>query len=124
MKDLIYLGPAPSDEDCAQVGSEGYSERAREESARWAKLLTVIYPPPPRCAFVVKWNAHDFGSYAEVCAQFDYGDERGAEWALKVENDAPATWAEAERLAATKARLKAALEARRAKAAARRRGDA
>jgi hypothetical protein len=35
MREYLTLGPAPCNEDCAQVGQPDYHERAREECRRF-----------------------------------------------------------------------------------------
>ena len=38
MKDYIVIGPVPCNEDCAQVGQDGYQEQAVEECTRFIDL--------------------------------------------------------------------------------------
>ena len=42
--DYINIGPTPYDENCAQVGQEGYYIRARKECAAYCRQLRRMYP--------------------------------------------------------------------------------
>lgn len=97
MIDYIDLGPVPANETCAQVGSDGYHERARAECKRYRALLEATYAAahdgrecPAR--IVIKSNPHDFGSYLEVGVKFDSDDAKQLEAALWLEDNAPTEW--------------------------------
>ncbi len=93
MRDYLSIGSAPAEEDCAQVGTPDYSERSREECARFIELIRkTCGEPPVGASLVTKTFPHDFGSYREVCVVFDDENKAATEYAYKVENDAPATW--------------------------------
>lgn len=72
--DVVYLGSAPAGEDCAQVGSADYQERARAECLAYA---------------------HDFGNYFEVVCEYDGDNPDAANYAARCDGDAPTTWAAA-----------------------------
>lgn len=97
MIDYIDLGPVPANEQCAQVGSDGYHDRARAECNRYRTLLEATYAAahngrgcPARV--VVKSNPHDFGSYLEVGVKFDDRDREQVEAAFWLEANAPTEW--------------------------------
>lgn len=93
MKDLVFLGPAPADERCAQVGDEGYELRAAEECERYIRLLRATIGPEPQGARLrVKWNDHDLGAYAEVVCEFDDRYQEAFDYAFRCESEAPLKW--------------------------------
>jgi len=90
--DWISVGPAPADEPCAQVGEDGYLQRAREECHRFIGLLRrKLGKEPPGARLLVKSFPHDFGEYLEVVCCHD-GSEAALGYALKCEGEAPARW--------------------------------
>lgn len=93
--DKVYLGPAPSDEECVQVGSSDYEKRAKEECRAYiAAIRAVCGEPPAGARLKVERQAHDFGSYFEVVCQFDGNDPGAAAYAAKCDADAPKNWPE------------------------------
>lgn len=95
MKDYIYIGSSPVEEPCAQVGSPDYFERSRAECKAFAAQLLRQFPDQPDSTyFIVKAQAHDFGTYREVVVVYDDADEESLNYALKVEGNTPANWDE------------------------------
>lgn len=97
MLDRVYLGSAPCDEACAQVGSDGYGVIARAECRAYIAQLRRLAAAegraiPEGCRLRVKSEAHDFGEYLEVVAQFDDADEVAAECAYWLEEHMPTKW--------------------------------
>ena len=92
-RDYIDIGSAPAEEDCAQVGDEGYETRARPECNRYIALLRKTFGPEPEGASLrVKSNSHDFGTYLSVVCNFDDTNQLAIDYAYKCEGEAPATW--------------------------------
>lgn len=92
-RECIELGSTPADEDCAQVGSENYEERARAECERYIALLRTKFGTEPETArLAIKGFPHDFGRYYEVVCYFDDGNEVATEYAYLLESKAPTTW--------------------------------
>jgi hypothetical protein len=87
MIDYLYIGSAPVEEDCAQVGSPDYSTKARAECRRFMDQIKRHYPEPENGWLQVKSNPHDFGTYYEVVACYDPSDADSAHWAFDVEGD-------------------------------------
>ena len=93
MKDDLYIGSAPAGEDCAQLGREGYTERAwRECRALIGQLRRTFGPEPPGVRLYVRHNPHDFGTYLSVNAEFDPEDELGVTYAFRLESELPESW--------------------------------
>ena len=93
MKTFLALAPAPVQEDCAQVGTPGYRDRALQECARFIQLLRQKFGPEPEGARLsVKWFAHDFGPYCEVVCYYNTDLQASVEYAFTCEDDLPATW--------------------------------
>lgn len=95
MIDYMEIGPTPSDEECAQVGSEGYEVRARAECERFIALIRKTVGEEPNGAkLVVKRSPHDFGTYYEVAVKFASDIPEAVEYAYLVERMAPDSWDE------------------------------
>ena len=92
-RDYLTLGPTPCDEDCAQVGSENYYSRAREECRRYLDLLRKLFGQEPKGAqLAIKSFPHDFGSYHEVVIWYDDQFPESIEYAFQMEGNLPETW--------------------------------
>lgn len=97
MRDYMSIGPSPCEEDCAQLGSEGYYERMKEETKRYKEQLERRFPNLPEgVRFVVKAFEHDFGTYHEVCVVYDDSKEDQVKAAYFIEGNSPATWNDTE----------------------------
>ena len=95
MRDEIYLGPVPIEEDCSQVGSIGYFERSRAECKAYVNQLRRQFGEPPfGGALIVKACPHDFGTYNEVVAVFDDLYPNSCKWAFEMEENIPLKWDE------------------------------
>ncbi len=93
MIDYMEIGPTPSDESCAQVGSANYAQEALEETSRYMAGLLHYFGPPPAGAAIVRQSCpHDLGSYYEVCVRFNDDNPPGAQYAYMIEGHAPPTW--------------------------------
>lgn len=93
MKETLEIGPVPSDEECAQVGSPDYEERALAECQKFRECLMRYFGTPPEGArLVITRNPHDFGTYYEVAVKYDTNNEKACEYAYKVEGEAPTKW--------------------------------
>lgn len=91
--DELYLGPTPTDEECAQVGTDDYQDRARKECRAYRnQLLRMFGQPKEGCKFWIKANPHEFGTYYEVVIQFDERSEEAIDFALNVEGNLPYRW--------------------------------
>ena len=87
MMDYLNIGSTPNEEDCAQVGSENYDERARKECRAYMAQIRKHYPEPENGYLKVKGFPHDFGTYYEVVAYYDESDAEAVKWALDIEGD-------------------------------------
>ena len=93
MKDYFCIGATPSEEDCAQVGTPDYHRKAIAECYRFIQLIRDTLGPEPEGAELrIKAFEHDFGTYHEVVCWFETDNEAAREYAVRCENDAPATW--------------------------------
>jgi hypothetical protein len=100
--DMIFLGPVPLSEDCAQVGSPQYFEKSRKECRAYInQLLRVFGEPPMGSALKIKPCPHDFGTYHEVVVYFDERFPDSMEWAFNVEENLPEEWDEEARVELT-----------------------
>ena len=87
MKDSLNIGPAPSDEPCAQLGSPDYKRIALAECQRFIEQIRRHYPEPMGGYLSIARESHDFGVYFEVTCVYETDDEEASQWAYDVEGD-------------------------------------
>jgi hypothetical protein len=93
--DSINLASAPVDEECAQLGSDGYYERAKRECNAFIRQLRREFGDEPVGArLYIKSQPHDFGSYYEVECKFDEKFPKAIEYAFELEANLPENWDE------------------------------
>ncbi len=93
MREYVTIGSTPCDEDCVQVGSDDYEERALAECHRFVGLLRRMFGQEPAGAkLAVKAFPHDYGNYHEVVVFYDRDNAEAVKYAFNVENNQPATW--------------------------------
>ena len=95
MLDYLNLGSTPSDEDCAQVGSPDYQNRANKELDAYKAQLERMFPgleTHKHMQFKKMWFPHDFGSYGEIVITFDVDNELEAATAIEIEWNTPTNW--------------------------------
>ena len=93
----IEVGSSPYEEMPAQVGSEGYHDKAAKECGTYKRQLLRILNKktqtlPDNFSLFVKGFSHDFGTYYEVVCKFKTDDE--ASWNLYdfLEENLPSHW--------------------------------
>lgn len=97
-RETLTLGPTPASEACEQLGAHYDPANARAECRAFiGQLIRVFGEPPDGARLVVVSNPHDFGAYLEVGVRFDGDDQRAAEYAYRLESEAPGEWDEAAR---------------------------
>ena len=95
MRDCIELCSSPCAEDCAQVGSPDYYDRAKKECRIFIDQLRRQFGPEPDGArLFVKSNSHDFGTYHEVACRFNTDLPESADYAFRLDNELPERWDE------------------------------
>lgn len=92
--ELMTIGAAPSEESCAQVGSDDYHDRSRRECAIYGRMLERLFPLPENvpARIVVMGFPHDFGTYREVCVRYEDSDPRACDYAFRMESQSPVQW--------------------------------
>ena len=102
MKDFIYIGSAPCDEECTQVGTPGYSERAKKECrALIAQIRRVLGNEPEEAAGTglrIKGENHEYGTYYEVVCSYDDDFPESTKYAYRCEAECPQKWDEEAKL--------------------------
>jgi hypothetical protein len=92
-KDVIFLGPAPAEEECAQIGDNDYHDRALRECREFITAIRKVCGEEPEGARLrVMREAHDFGFYLEVAIEYDGSSREAAEYASRCDERAPVTW--------------------------------
>jgi hypothetical protein len=95
MNDFIDMGCAPTCEDCAQVGSDGYHDRARKECRVYIGQLRRMFGDEPDGARLsIKSNPHDFGTYLSVICYYDPAIQASVDYAFRCEGKSPEEWDE------------------------------
>ena len=96
MRDYIEIGAVPCEEQCQQVGTEGYDPvRARLESRVFMhQIRRTIGIEPDGARLALKSFPHDFGSYIEAVCYYDDSMPLSVEYAFKCESDTPIRWDE------------------------------
>ena len=93
MREWLDLGSGPPLEPCAQVGSDGYWERARTECRLYIDLLRrTVGPEPDGARLSVRSNPHDFGTYLSVVCYYDPENQTALDYAFRCESDGPDEW--------------------------------
>jgi hypothetical protein len=91
--DYVSIGSSPCNESCAQVGTDGYTEKAKKECRAFQNQLERHFKNfPDGCFLSIKSFPHDFGSYLEVIVRYDENDEAAANFAYDIENNCPENW--------------------------------
>ena len=92
-RDFLEIGPAPCDEECAQVGDPDFHSRAGEECRRFVELIRKKLGPEPEGATLrVTTHYHDFGPYPEVTCWYDDELPAAVDYAFRCESEAPTRW--------------------------------
>lgn len=94
MMEYIELGPTPPEEDCAQLGSDDFTKRAKKEMTAYVNQLNREFPDAESKGihFSIKWFNHDFGRYGEVVANWDTDDEIANEYVYVIDSSIPTNW--------------------------------
>jgi hypothetical protein len=95
MKDSVYLGPCPADEDPVQVTDDPleYLQPMREQCVRFRDLIRRKLGSEPRgAALRVQRQEHDLGVYLELICEFDMDNEAAVDYAFRCEEGAPTSW--------------------------------
>jgi len=96
MKEYMVAGASPYDEDCAQVGTKDYVEKAHIEIQAYLNQLHRLFPDAEAKGidFRSKRFDHDFGSYYEVCMYWNTNNEVADEYVYIIESNLPSNWDE------------------------------
>lgn len=92
--EYIELGPVPTGESCAQVGTDSYLANSLRECEVYRRMLARVLPIPEGLPvrYVVRSHSHDFGIYREVSIGFAAGHQGAADFACQAEPALPDTW--------------------------------
>ena len=87
MRDTLQIGSTPNAEDCAQVGSENYTERSKKECRAYINQLIRVYGQPVGNSYLrVGSYPHDFGTYHEVEVVYHDTSEDEENYAFSLES--------------------------------------
>lgn len=93
MRDTLYIGSSPPEEDCAQLGSDGYRPRARRECRAYInQLRRCLGPEPLGTVLAITSHVHDFGEYLAVSCHFDPNVPEAVDYAFRCESEGPLSW--------------------------------
>lgn len=100
MKDYIYVGSAPYDEECSQSCDSDYEEKSRKECNVYIRQLwrmvkeKIGIEKTDDIEIIIKNEYHDFGVYREVVVKYDINSEQSVNLAYQIDNSIPANWDE------------------------------
>lgn len=95
MKDIIYLGPTPADEECAQSGDSDFSSENFKECLTFKLQLEKQFSLFKGIVrFKLKTENHDFGAYKEVVVEYDDENQSSSAAAFEIEENAARNWTE------------------------------
>jgi hypothetical protein len=96
MRDYLELATTvPSDEPCAQVGSDNYTRNSRLEAEAFRdQIYRVFGDPPAGTGIRIKSCPHDFGSYLDLQIAYDDDEDDSCGWTFEVESNLPERWDE------------------------------
>jgi hypothetical protein len=94
MREYMEIGSTPYGEDCAQLGSDDYRNRAENEMDTYIRLLEREFPEAlgNNINFKKKWFNHDFGTYGEVCMFWNPEDGKANAYVYYMESRLPEEW--------------------------------
>jgi hypothetical protein len=94
MREYMEIGSSPYGEDCAQVGSNDYRNRAESEMDAYIRLLEREFPEAlsNNINFKKKWFDHDFGAYGEVCMFWNPENKKANAYVYYMESRLPEEW--------------------------------
>jgi len=93
MKESLYIGSTPPDEDCEQLGKNYDPQRARLECKVYARQLIREHGPVPDGAVLkIVSNPHDFGDYLSVNLIIESGNEKHWDYFCKCEGEGSENW--------------------------------
>lgn len=94
--DYMEIGPAPCEENCAQVGEPDFKAKATKEMNAYINQLYRQFPELENNNTYLKkkWYNHDFGTYGEVVVVYDENDNESYDLAIRIENNLPYEWDE------------------------------
>jgi hypothetical protein len=95
MLDWIDVGSSPTEESCAQVGTQDYHACARRECRAYInQLRRVVGQEPAGTELRIRSHSHDFGSYLSVACYYDPAVAGAIDYALRCEGQGPTEWDE------------------------------
>lgn len=90
---VIWLGPAPAEEESAQIGDPAYLERALAECRQFIEAIKHKMGDPPDGVVLRMVSApHELGAYYEVVVEFDPDNDEATRWAYRADANAPTRW--------------------------------
>ena len=99
MKDYVFIGSSPVDEECVGVtDKKPYLDDMKEELVRFRTMLNNIWPwcGKYNVRLAIMWQQHDFGQYGEIVAYYDDADRVAMECAYYLEDKTPSKWSDTE----------------------------
>jgi len=86
-RDYLYVGVAPFEEPCAQIGDEDFDERNIAECGAYIEEIRNHYGCEPDGAELsILAHHHEFGTYREVVCYYWPYDSEAADYAYKIQD--------------------------------------
>lgn len=92
-KAVWEIGPTPTAEECAALGTPHFAERSSRECAAFVKQIERQFAPlPPGVSVYVQHHRHEFGPYPEVSVGYDDENQGHVEFIRRLEAETPTHW--------------------------------
>ncbi len=94
---LIYFDSCPAEEEATSTLDPDFARKNKAECLAYIRAIKRVCGIPPEGAAlrIKEERGHDYGPYRIVTVTFDSSNTAAADYAHKVEEQAPATWSEA-----------------------------
>lgn len=91
--DYYEIGPVPTEENCAQAGTEGFGTQALKECRAYInQLRRVVGEEPDGAELRIKSNPHGFRTCYEVACYYEIGNPEAEAYAFRCDEEAPSHW--------------------------------
>jgi hypothetical protein len=95
-EETIWIGPAPALESYAHLGEPDYARDAKAECRAFIDAIRKVCGREPEGArLAILPQEVDASTYYEVAVIYDGDNEWAAQYAAKVDSQAPTTWQQA-----------------------------
>lgn len=92
MIDELILDTTPTNEPCAQVGTDQYYKNTMAEARAHILQIQAQLTPPLGVTFAIQGHPHDFGTYHQIHVSYNDQIPEHRQYISKLESEAPEDW--------------------------------